>query len=114
MMCVSRYTDSKPASRRAFRLWSERVVDYQAGLGTAFYGDRPNLNAGRTASNVVTGTKDHWIDPTAFTLPPVGELGNMGRNNIIGPRFWDIDFSVLKDTNARDTWCLSALPPARF
>ncbi len=70
----------------------------QAGLGAAFVNDRPNLNAGRTAANITTGTLNQWFDPTAFSLPPVGELGNMGRNNLIGPHFWDADFSVLKDT----------------
>jgi hypothetical protein len=71
----------------------------QAGLGAAFVNDRPNLNPGRTTGNITTGRLNQWFDPTAFNLQPVGELGNMGRNNLIGPHFWDIDFSVLKDTS---------------
>jgi hypothetical protein len=71
----------------------------RAGLGAAFVNDRPNLNAGRTVDNILTKKLTEWYDPTAFSLPPVGELGNMGRNNLIGPHFWDIDFSVLKDTS---------------
>jgi hypothetical protein len=70
----------------------------QAGLGAAFVNDRPNLNPGRTADNITTGKLNQWFDPTAFSLPPVGELGNMGRNNLTGPHFWDIDFSILRDT----------------
>jgi hypothetical protein len=69
-----------------------------AGTGNPFAYDRPNLNSGRTAGNIVIGTLDQWFDPTAFTLPPPGEFGGMGRNNLIGPHFWNIDFSAIKDT----------------
>ena len=78
----------------------------QAGVGTAFFGDRPNLKPGRTVDNITTGTLNQWFDPTAFVLPPVGELGNMGRNNLIGPGFWNLDFSVIKDTSITETFKL--------
>jgi hypothetical protein len=70
----------------------------QAGTGNIFAYDRPNLNPGYTAQSIVTGTLNQWYNPNAFSLSPVGELGNFGRNVLTGPFFWDIDFSVIKDT----------------
>jgi hypothetical protein len=75
----------------------------QAGLGAAFVNNRPILNPGRTVENIKTGTLDHWFDPTAFSLPPVGELGNVGRNTLVGPGFWDIDFSAMKNTKIKES-----------
>jgi hypothetical protein len=68
------------------------------GMGAAFVNPRPNLNAGRTWDNIKVGTLNEWFDPTAFSLPPTGELGNAGRDFMIGPAFRNLDFSLLKDT----------------
>ena len=75
----------------------------QAGLGAAFVNNRPILNPGGTAENIKKGTLNQWFDPTAFSLPPVGELGNAGRNFLIGPHFWNIDFSTMKNTRINET-----------
>jgi hypothetical protein len=75
----------------------------QAGLGAAFVNNRPILNPGRTAENIKVGTLARWFDPTAFSLPPVGELGNAGRNFMIGPGFWNIDFSAMKNTRINES-----------
>jgi hypothetical protein len=74
----------------------------QAGEGAAFVSIRPNLNPGPTASNIVTGTLNQWFDPTAFSLEPAGELGNAGRNFLVGPSFWNIDFSAIKNTALKE------------
>jgi hypothetical protein len=68
------------------------------GLGAAFVAPRPNLMPGRTADSIITGNPAQWFDPTAFALPPAGELGNAPRNFLIGPALRDLDFSLLKDT----------------
>jgi hypothetical protein len=47
------------------------------------------------------GTVQHWYDPCAFSLQPVGVLGNVGRNRIRGPDFRDLDFSIVKDTGIK-------------
>ena len=42
-----------------------------------------------------------WISgstPAAFALPAFGTDGNLGRNTLVGPRFDNIDFSLLKNT----------------
>ena len=76
--------------------------------------DRPNLNPGRTDSNIsfgttagcpgvaagqALGTASLWFDPCAFSLQPMGFLGNAGRNILTGPGFANLDFSAVKDTH---------------
>jgi hypothetical protein len=78
----------------------------QAGTGNIFAYDRPNLNPGFTANSTVTGTLNNWYNPAAFSLSPVGELGNFGRNVLTGPFFWDIDFSTIKDTKLTERFTL--------
>jgi hypothetical protein len=76
----------------------------QSGLQTA--GQRPNLAAGRSLDNVVTGgTVDatcgcvvRYFDPTAFTLPAAGTLGtSVGRNSLRGPGLFTVDVGVSKN-----------------
>ncbi|HWP84587.1 MAG TPA: hypothetical protein VNN17_05320, partial [Terriglobia bacterium] len=47
------------------------------------------------------GTKEMFFDPCAFEIPPLGYLGNLGRNAIYGPNFSNLNFSVVKDTPLR-------------
>jgi hypothetical protein len=39
-----------------------------------------------------------WINAACFTLPPVGELGNLGRSTVIGPNAIQLDTAVTKYT----------------
>lgn len=82
--------------------------------GTAGADDRPDLIAGRNNSNMTSGvtgaacgsipagtklgTPNLWFDPCAFTVQPIGFLGNAPRNMLRGPGFANLDFSVVKDT----------------
>ena len=43
------------------------------------------------------GGPDRFFDPCAFEAPPLGTLGNVARNSIIGPSLFNIDLSVQKD-----------------
>ncbi len=44
------------------------------------------------------GTPSLWYDPCAFALPPAGELGNQGRNDLRGPGYFSLNLSLVKDT----------------
>jgi hypothetical protein len=39
---------------------------------------------------------DLWYDPCAFSRPAAGTYGNLGRNTITGPGFYNFDFSADK------------------
>jgi hypothetical protein len=82
--------------------YSPSVGFDQAGEGTVFFLERPILNPGRTAENITLGKRTQWYDPKAFTLPPVGELGNAGRDFLTGPSYWNIDFSTMKNTKLNE------------
>jgi hypothetical protein len=68
--------------------------------------DRPNvvgnpLVAGPVAANptcnapTAVGIPSMWFNPCAFVLAP-GHFGNLGRNNLNGPGYNNLDFSVQK------------------
>ncbi len=57
---------------------------------------RPNLVPG--CDPEAGQTVDHWFNPSCFTLPPVGFLGNLPRNYLTGPGLFEVDASVLKTT----------------
>jgi hypothetical protein len=67
-----------------------------SGLGNTV--ERPNLNPGWTASQIITGNPRDWVNPAAFSLPPDGVLGNVGRDTLTGPGIVDTDLSFTKDT----------------
>jgi hypothetical protein len=48
----------------------------------------------------VTGNVDRWFDTSAFAA--VARFGNLGRNVVIGPRFDNVDFSIIKNTRLRE------------
>ena len=50
----------------------------------------PDLCPG-ASNNPVRGGADQYFDPTAFCLQPLGYIGNLGRNTIIGPKLFTLD-----------------------
>jgi hypothetical protein len=79
--------------------------------GYLFAPTRPNLVAGESNNPTegVTagcsgieagrelGTPDLYYDPCAFSLPPPGTLGNLGRNTVIAPSVLNADVSLQKE-----------------
>lgn len=59
---------------------------------------RPDVN-GPVA---IFGNVDQWFDTSAFTAVP--RFGNLGRNVVIGPGFYNTDFSVIKNTDLGEDW----------
>jgi hypothetical protein len=44
-----------------------------------------------------------WIsNPSVFSIPAAGTLGNLGRNSVYGPGFSDVDLSLAKNTKIRE------------
>jgi hypothetical protein len=76
---------------------TERSRSNVAGGGSGI--DRPNYNPAFTGK-VINGVKDfnQYFNPNAFMLQPVGQLGNVQRNGLIGPGFNEFDFAIKKDT----------------
>lgn len=64
--------------------------------GTGGASDRPNLAPGADPHDAVLGKPEQWFDPTIFTLPPNGTLGNAGRNILIGPDLATVDVSIFR------------------
>ncbi|HVV43980.1 MAG TPA: hypothetical protein VHC72_02215, partial [Bryobacteraceae bacterium] len=60
---------------------------------------RPNLNAG--CVNPIIGQPGAWYNPACFSLQAPGTLGNLGRDSLVGPDLFDLDFAVMKDTAIR-------------
>ncbi len=60
--------------------------------------DRPNVKAGRTASDIITGDPRQFFDPTAFELQPAGYLGNEPRNFLTGARYANLNLALVKNS----------------
>jgi hypothetical protein len=66
--------------------------------GSYNYHQRPDLLQG--VNPILSGSPANgYINPLAFTEPMVNPpYGDLGRDAVYGPGFWNIDFSVTKDT----------------
>jgi hypothetical protein len=53
----------------------------------------PDLRPG-ASNNPILGGADRYFDPTAFVLQPAGYIGNLGRNTLMGPGLFTVDFVV--------------------
>jgi len=98
------------------------IVSYRTGVPTTiqlnvrtpgylFAPGRPNLIPGHSinptegvtagcsgvAAGQKLGTPDLYYDPCAFSLPPPGTLGNVGRNTLISPNILNADVSLQKE-----------------
>jgi hypothetical protein len=87
-----------------------RVGNNRSANGDRWAPDRANLNPGFSndptsgvskgcagvAQGTPLGTPDLWFDPCAFSRPTPGTYGNLGRNTITGPGFFNVDFSADK------------------
>ena len=67
-------------------------------------GDRPDvvgdwkLSPNRTRDQAIQA----WFNPSAFTANRPGQVGNLGRNVVIGPGFKGVDLSVSKSVRIRE------------
>ena len=101
---VSGWRVSGIVSARSGTLLACRMPFYQVGLNdpAGQPAERPNLVPGRS-ENPILGHVNQWYDPTAFSLEPAGQLGNLGRNTLVGPRFVSFDMGLAKNTRVGET-----------
>ena len=81
------------------------IIDFRSGQPFNVYMGGPN-NSGSLANNWfpnLTGnpnssshTLAEWFNPAAYSTPASGTFGDDGRNTLIGPRYFDLDFSMAK------------------
>lgn len=67
-------------------------VGYDNGGISDVGANRPNVNG----DPKVLGDRNRWFDPTTFSKPAVGTLGNLPRNALRGPGYWRTDASLFK------------------
>jgi hypothetical protein len=60
---------------------------------------RPNQVLANVYGN---GTPSNYLNPAAFALPAPGTLGNMGRAQVLGPGFWEIDLALSRAFRIRE------------
>jgi hypothetical protein len=90
---VTRYTGLP------FNLQNQFGGEYQSRTGGATEGERPNVVPG---CNPMTKERDQWYNPECFVFAPYGTLGNSGRNSLNNPDFFNMDFSIVKDTKLNE------------
>jgi hypothetical protein len=68
--------------------------------GTAEGEDRANITGpALTGNETVQGhSYAQYLNPNSFAVPTNGTYGNLGRNQITGPGFGDVDLSLIKNT----------------
>lgn len=80
-------------SGRAFNVTTGRDIAL-AGYGRQrpHLVGNPFLDTGRSRGELI----QQYFDPSAFANPATGTFGNAGRNIIIGPGNWNLDFALFK------------------
>ena len=83
---------------------SGNPVNLITGINT-FNGVANTLRPDVTGPINYPGTVEQWFDPSVFVNPttPVTHFGSLGRNVVIGPRFNNTDFSIIKNTKLNES-----------
>ena len=77
------------------------VGSNRSGDGDTRNPDRPNVNTSFSGP-VILGSPTGWFNPNAFSLPPFGTFGNVGRGSLTGPGLADVDLSLFKETKVSE------------
>ncbi len=76
------------------------VLTGQDNSGTAEGEDRANITGSPINSDrsVQSHAYAQYLNPNSFAVPASGTYGNLGRNQVTGPGFGDVDLSLVKNT----------------
>jgi outer membrane receptor protein involved in Fe transport len=76
------------------------VLTDEDNSGTGEYEDRAEITGTALNSNrsVQAYSAAQYLNPNSFAAPTYGTYGNLGRNQIYGPGFEDVDLSLIKNT----------------
>lgn len=66
----------------------------------------PNLLPGFTSQQITKGGPDLYFNPLAYSVPGARELGNLGRNTLVGPGLATLDTGLTKITPLTERWRL--------
>jgi hypothetical protein len=84
-------------------------VDVLSGVNTfgtaGNVNPRPNLVPG-VPIYLHTADKTQWLNPAAFSLPGVGQLGSLGKGAIRGKPVNNVDFSIAKNWKMKERYGL--------
>ncbi len=81
--------------------YTARVVGSYSDVAGGVNGSlRANYNG--EAIQISDSTWQHWFNTAAFTAPASGTYGNAGRNTIIGPASWVMNFVLSKNFTIRE------------
>ncbi len=58
--------------------------------------ERPSVRPG-ASNNPILGGPNRYFDVNAFELQPLGTIGNLGKNTLIGPALVNVDVSLFKE-----------------
>ena len=72
----------------------------QSNTGAGF--DRPNAT-GVSPNDIANRTTQKFFNTAAYVLQPFGSYGNVGRNTLIGPGIFNLDGSLLKNFNFKES-----------
>jgi hypothetical protein len=67
---------------------------------------RASWASGCNPKNSVVERGIQWFKPSCFVLPTVGTLGDVSRNSLNGPRLFDVDMALLKETKLSEQFNL--------
>jgi hypothetical protein len=96
----------KPVLRQVFNGWeTSGIFRSQTGMPVTITsnGNLYGVNLGSQYPNVsgnpYTGNTNEWLNPAAFTRPPDGQFGNLGRDALRLPHITNVDASAMRNFN---------------
>jgi hypothetical protein len=81
---------------------SDRVLN---GVQSSFSGattQRGNQISGEVYADASGRMFTNWLNRAAYDLPALGTLGNIGRNNVVGPTNWSFDMALARSFRFRE------------